>query len=214
MKKFLVIQTAFIGDVVLATGILEKLHLFYPDAEIDLLVRKGNEGLFSNHPFLYKLLIWDKKKNKYKNLFEIIKEIRQRKYDVVINVQRFAATGFLTVFSGARSTVGFDKNPWSFLFTKKIKHRISNDKNIVHEIERNNDLIAHLTDEKPERPKLHPSQEDYEKVKQYQQQPYICIAPASVWFTKQYPKEKWMEFIDALPEDFQVYLIGAKDDIG
>jgi len=73
MKKFLVIQTAFIGDVVLATGILEKLHLFYPDAEIDLLVRKGNEGLFSNHPFLYKLLIWDKKKNKYKNLFEILK---------------------------------------------------------------------------------------------------------------------------------------------
>ena len=213
MKKFLVIQTAFIGDVVLATGILEKLHLFYPDAEIDLLVRKGNEGLFSNHPSLHKLLIWDKKKNKYKNLFEIIKEIRQRKYDVVINVQRFAATGFLTVFSGARSTVGFDKNPWSFLFTKKIKHRISNDKNIVHEIERNNDLIAHLTDEKPERPKLYPSQEDYEKVKQYQQQPYICIAPASVWFTKQYPKEKWMEFIDALPEDLQVYLIGAKDDI-
>jgi len=44
MKKFLVIQTAFIGDVVLATGILEKLHHFYPDAEIDLLVRKGNEG--------------------------------------------------------------------------------------------------------------------------------------------------------------------------
>lgn len=213
MKKFLVIQTAFIGDVVLATGILEKLHHFYPDAEIDLLVRKGNEGLFTNHPFLYKLLIWDKKKNKYKNLFEVLKEIRQRKYDVVINVQRFAATGFLTVFSGACTTIGFDKNPWSFLFTKKIKHRISDDANIVHEIERNNDLIAELTDDKPERPKLYPSQEDFEKVKQYRQQPYICIAPASVWFTKQYPKEKWITFIDALSKDLQVYLIGAKDDI-
>src|SRR6476661_2129737 len=213
MKKFLVIQTAFIGDVVLATGILEKLHHFYPEAEIDLLVRKGNEGLFTNHPFLYKLLIWDKKKNKYKNLFEVLKEIRQRKYDVVINVQRFAATGFLTVFSGACTTIGFDKNPWSFLFTKKIKHRISDDANIVHEIERNNDLIAELTDEKPERPKLYPSQEDFEKVKQYRQQPYICIAPASVWFTKQYPKEKWITFIDALSKDLQVYLIGAKDDI-
>jgi len=213
MKKFLVIQTAFIGDVVLATGILEKLHQFYPDAEIDLLVRKGNEGLFANHPFLHKLLIWDKKKNKYKNLFEILKEIRQRNYEYVINVQRFAATGFLTVFSGAHTTIGFDKNPWSFLFTKRIKHRISMGEKIVHEIERNNDLIAHITDGKPERPKLYPPQDEYEKVKPYQQQPYICIAPASVWFTKQYPKEKWTEFIDALPKELQVYLIGAKDDI-
>src|SRR4051812_45197839 len=144
MKKFLVIQTAFIGDVVLATGILEKLHHFFPDAEIDLLVRKGNEGLFVNQPFLHKLLIWDKKKNKYKNLFEILKEIRQRKYDYVINVQRFASTGFLTIFSEALTTIGFDKNPLSFLFTKKIKHRISNDENIVHEIERNNDLIESI----------------------------------------------------------------------
>src|SRR3954467_2757243 len=213
MKKFLVIQTAFIGDVVLATGILEKLHRFFPGAEIDLLIRKGNEALFVNHPFLHKLLIWDKKKNKYKNLFEILKEIRQRKYDFVINVQRFAATGFLTVFSGASVTIGFDKNPWSFLFTKKIKHRISNDVKIVHEIERNNDLIEHITDNKPEQPKLYPSQEDYEKVKQYQQSPYICIAPASVWFTKQYPKEKWIAFIDELPKDLKVYLIGAKEDI-
>lgn len=213
MKKFLVIQTAFIGDVVLATGILEKLHRFYPDAEIDLLVRKGNEGLFAHHPFLHKLLIWDKKKNKYKNLFQILKQIRRRRYDCVINVQRFAATGFLTVFSRAKTTIGFDKNPWSFLFTKKIKHRISTGENVVHEIERNNDLIAGLTDNKAERPVLYPSPQDFEKVKPYQQQAYICIAPASVWFTKQYPQEKWVSFIDTLPKDVQVYLIGAKDDM-
>lgn len=212
MKKFLVIQTAFIGDVVLATGITEKLHKFYPDAEIDFLVRKGNEGLFVNHPFLHRLLIWDKKKNKYRNLLWILKEVRHNNYDVVINVQRFASTGFITVLSGAQTTIGFDKNPWNFLFRKKIKHRTSNNAIIVHEIERNNDLIAHLTDDKPERPRLYPSSQDYDKVKQYQQQPYLCIAPTSVWFTKQYPKEKWVEFINLLPQDLQVYLIGAKSD--
>ena len=29
MQKFLVIQTAFTGDVVLATAMLEKLHFFF-----------------------------------------------------------------------------------------------------------------------------------------------------------------------------------------
>ena len=52
MKKILIIQTAFIGDVVLATAMIEKLHLYYPDVSIDFLVRKGNESLLNNNPFL------------------------------------------------------------------------------------------------------------------------------------------------------------------
>ena len=42
---------------------------------------------------------------------------------------------------------------------------------------------------------------------------YICIAPASVWFTKQFPKEKWIAFIDQLPSGIiSVYLLGAPSD--
>jgi heptosyltransferase-2 len=52
MQKILVIQTAFTGDTVLATAIVEKLHQFYSEAEIDFLLRKGNEGLLQGHPFL------------------------------------------------------------------------------------------------------------------------------------------------------------------
>ena len=33
MQKILVIQTAFIGDVVLATALVEKLHVHYPQAQ-------------------------------------------------------------------------------------------------------------------------------------------------------------------------------------
>jgi heptosyltransferase-2 len=40
MNKILVIQTAFIGDVILATGVIESLHAAYPSAQIDFLVRK------------------------------------------------------------------------------------------------------------------------------------------------------------------------------
>ena len=50
MPKFLIIQTAFTGDVVLATALIEKLHTYYPGQRIDVLVRKGNEGLLIHHP--------------------------------------------------------------------------------------------------------------------------------------------------------------------
>src|ERR1700735_3728507 len=95
VKKILVIQTAFIGDVVLATALIEKLHAFFPDACIDFLVRKGNETLLTGHPFLHEVLIWDKREHKLRNLYRLIRRIRQTKYDTVINVQRFAATGLL-----------------------------------------------------------------------------------------------------------------------
>lgn len=48
-------------------------------------------------------------------------KIRKHKYDKVINVQRFAATGLLTAFSGAVETIGFDKNPFSWLFSKEFR---------------------------------------------------------------------------------------------
>lgn len=61
--KILVIQTAFIGDVILATSLIESIHTKYPNAKIDFLLRKGNENLLQKHPFLNDVLIWDKKIN-------------------------------------------------------------------------------------------------------------------------------------------------------
>ncbi|MGZ6416782.1 MAG: glycosyltransferase family 9 protein, partial [Bacteroidia bacterium] len=82
--KFLIIQTAFIGDVILATAVVEKLHQHYPDAQIDFVLRKGNEGLLQNHPFIKTVFVWDKKQNKIKNLFAISRQVGNNKYDTVI----------------------------------------------------------------------------------------------------------------------------------
>ncbi|MDX5422106.1 MAG: glycosyltransferase family 9 protein, partial [Hymenobacteraceae bacterium] len=108
MKKILIIQTAFLGDVVLATALVEKLHDFYPEAQLDFLLRKGNEGLLKNHPLLHRVRIWNKQEGKYKSLLKLLGQIRSEQYDLVVNVQRFGATGILTALSGARETVGFD----------------------------------------------------------------------------------------------------------
>lgn len=220
MQKFLVIQTAFIGDVVLATALIEKLHAFFPDARIDFLVRKGNETLLTGHPFLHEVLVWDKREHKLRNLWRLIKKVRQTNYDTVINVQRFAATGLLTAFSGAGQTIGFDKNPLSRFFSKRIPHIVSAPAAPphpattapLHEIDRNQTLIAALTDEQPAKPRLYPSKADEEKVSSYKTKPYITVSPASVWFTKQYPKEKWSAFLEQVPAGYTVCLLGAPSD--
>ena len=193
----------------LATGLIEKLYQHFPEAQIDFMVRKGNETLLTNHPLLHEVLVWDKKNHKLKNLFSMLKRIRKTRYDKVINVQRFAATGILTAFSRAKEKIGFDKNPFSFLFSKKIKHVIAAGQ---HEIDRNHELIKFFTDDIPAKPRLYPTDTDYSFTKDFKKKPFVCIAPASVWFTKQFPQEKWVSFIDKLPADLQVFLIGAPSD--
>ena len=209
--KFLIIQTAFIGDVVIATAIVEKLKQFYPDSTIDFLLRKGNESLLDHHPHLRQVLVFDKKKNKYRNLLGMIKIIRAEKYDYVINAQRFLTTGIMTILSGAKHTIGYDKNPLSSLFSEKIVHVISTTEGGQNEAERKLALVEKLTDRSFVKPKLYPSSSDFEKVKREDE--YICVAPASVWFTKQFPTSKWIELINQLPDRYVICLIGSKEDI-
>ncbi len=211
MKKILVIQTAFIGDVVLATALVEKLHAYYPEASIDFLVRKGNESLLSNNPRLNEVLVWNKKEHKTRNLFKMLGLIRQNKYDLVVNVQRFFATGLLTAFSGAKQTIGFDKNPLSFLFSKKIKH-VFDLEHPKHEVERNNELIADITDNLFTRPVLYPSAADEKSIAPYAEIRFVTMTPSSVWFTKKYPAEKWIELISAFSPSYKIFLLGGKDN--
>ena len=210
MKKILVIQTAFIGDVVLATSLIENLHQQFPEVKIDILVRKGNESLFQSHPFLNQVLVWDKKNNKYQNWLGLLFKIRSRQYDVVLNAQRFAATGAWTAFSKAKIKIGFDKNPFSFLFTHAVVHQFS--EKGQHEIDRNHQLLSSLFMTKVAMPKLYPTASDELAVSSYQQLPYLCIAPASVWFTKQFSLEKWVDLINEVPFKGPIYLIGGPGD--
>jgi lipopolysaccharide heptosyltransferase II len=211
LKKILVIQTAFTGDVVLATPVIEKLHRVFPEAKIDFLLRKGNESLFKEHPFLNEVMVFDKKKDKLSNLWKLMWKVRGKKYDLIVNAHRFGSSGIVTAFSGAKERVGFDKNPMSAFFTRKVVHEIGTGK---HEVRRNLDLIEHYADNGSSRPKLYPTEGDRKLISYFKNVgKYICIAPSSVWFTKQWPPEKWAELIRIIPKQYRIYLLGGPDDI-
>jgi heptosyltransferase-2 len=222
----LLIQTAFIGDVILATALVEYLAQREPSAPLDVLVRRGNEGLLVGNPHVRQVLIWDKKTKKYPNLLRLLRQIRQAEYGRVVTLQRFASTGFLTAFSGATERVGFAENPFSRFFTRRVPHVIGDG---THEVARNLSLLTReewrvksfSTDflrnkeltTRGASPRLYPTPADEAAAAPYAAVgEYICLAPTSVWFTKQYPEEKWLELLAALPPAMPVYLLGGPPD--
>ncbi|MCO5260814.1 MAG: glycosyltransferase family 9 protein [Crocinitomicaceae bacterium] len=209
MKRILFIQTAFLGDVILATPSFSEVKRLFPDAEIDVVVKKGNESLLSNNPNLNTVFVFDKKAGKFKEILRLSKLLRARKYEIVFNFQRFGSSGILTLLSGAKKKYGFKKNPFSFAFTKTFEHVIGDG---THEVERNLQMLQEFGAQKMVRPELFPSEQQFLSVEQYKSKKYYCLAPASVWFTKQLPEHKWLELIKLFDKDSLVYLIGGPTD--
>ncbi|MFA6950861.1 MAG: glycosyltransferase family 9 protein [Lentimicrobiaceae bacterium] len=212
LSRILIIQTASLGDVILSTSLAETLHSEYPVAKIDYLIKAGYEDLFAGHPFIGEILTWNKSNRKYANLFKLALKVRHHKYDAVINIQRFASSGFISALSGAKFRSGFVKNPFAFTYTHKADHIILNKPGSPHEIYRNAKLIEPLTSIKALRPRLYPSVDDNMAVRKWQGKPYITISPASLYYTKQFPEYKWVELITNISSAFSVRLLGSKAD--
>jgi len=215
IERALVLQPAFIGDVILALPIAQKIREAYPDAEIHFLVRKGNESLLRNHPAVDKTWVWDKQKDKYKGLYRLTQELRKHRFTVAVNPHRFASTGLVMAALRADVKIGFDKNPLSRLYDLRLPHTLGHkgDAHYLHEVDRNGSLVDAITQPGRERPRLYPSAQDYAAVAPYvAQRPYLVLAPASVWFTKQWHEVKWRELLLQVPRHITVYLVGAPGD--
>jgi ADP-heptose:LPS heptosyltransferase len=220
--KILIIQTAFIGDVILATSLIEYLKKQLPGAHLDFFLRKGNQSIIETSPYINKVYIWDKSKNKTLSLISHIFEIRKEKYDYVINIQRFFNSGLLTALSGAKTKIGFQSNPLSFLFDKKITHLIPYkiENSHYHEVQRNILLVESMIpnfsmpNDKELKPKIYFTEEDQIAVNRIikNSSTYFVMAPASVWYTKQWHIDRWKELVSNLKGKGDIYLIGAPSD--
>ena len=191
------------------TPVATELHRLFPESSIDVLVKKGNESLLANHPAINTVHVFDKSNGKWRSMLRLIRQFRTQKYDLVINLHRFASSGIITGLSGGRKKYGFKKNPFSFSYSKSFPHTIGDG---THEVERNLLLIKEFGAETLVRPSLYPSTTDGDTIEQYKKEAYICLAPASVWFTKQLPTEKWIALINQLGPDQHFYLLGAPSD--
>lgn len=212
--KILLIQTAFPGDVILATALVADLAERFPTAELQVLVRKGCEDILADNPHVSEVYSWDKGQQRYRSLLSLGLQLRRQEYDRVYNLQRYASSGWLSWRTGAAFRCGFSSNPFSFSYHRRVAHRIPHphESGFLHEVQRNHLLLDDHV-QPVRRPEIYPSSDDRETARLVAgEEPFIVLAPASNWFTKQWPEESWAELIPRIPVELRILLVGGKAD--
>jgi ADP-heptose:LPS heptosyltransferase len=213
-KTILIIQTAFIGDTILASHFARAVKDLYPDSKIHFFLRKGNESVIQGLPTIEKTWVWDKQGGKTKNLMKLISELRKIDFDMVFNLHRHFNSGLIAAMMKSPFKAGFKQNPLSMFYTRKINHQIPDPRG-WHEVQRNLELIPDfkiVDNSKIYKPELPLMEKNFAKVSSFVNDNYFVIAPASVWFTKAWSEHKYRELTQELSKMGKVYFIGAPSD--
>lgn len=107
MKKILIIQNKRIGDVLISSVIANNYKAKYPDSEIHFMAYDFTHGVIINNPNIDKIItINDKELKKIKVLFQLIRQIKKEKYDIIFDPYSKTQSRLICKFSGALQTIG------------------------------------------------------------------------------------------------------------
>lgn len=218
-KKFLIIQTAFPGDVVLTLPLAQTLSRREPGASVHMLVTPRAADLLRNHPAVARILPFDKRgrDSGLAGLLGMASRIRKEGYGAAFIPHRSLRSALLAFLGRVPRRIGFDRSAGRLLLSQIVRYDPSS-----HEIERNLRLL-----ESPgagpvprEQPSLYPPEEDLRLVESalagwrfVPGTPLAAIAPGSVWATKRWLPERFEELSRRLIErGFSVILIGGRED--
>ncbi|MFZ1321353.1 MAG: lipopolysaccharide heptosyltransferase II [Ignavibacteria bacterium] len=217
VKKILIIQTAFLGDVILTIPLIQEIKKKYPDSIIDFLCIPSTSDLLKNNPAIRELIPYDKRNTGFRGLVEIIKKIRGESYDHLISPHRSFRSALISYFSKSGMTISFDKSAFSFLYDEKINYETG-----IHEIQRNLKLLSPLGIKVNNivRPELFINIQEKRKIDSIfyeyrirENEKILTIAPGTIWFTKRFPEEKFIKLCNLLTEiNSRIFIIGSKED--
>lgn len=214
--KILIIQTAFIGDLILTTGFIRRVKELYPNSEISILVNYGTESILSENPYVSEIIPFDKKKVK-KNLFyffSFLKDIRARKFEICFSPHFSHRSSIIAFYSGAEIRIGYKQAGFSFLLTQKKSRPLRG----MHEVQK---LFLLLNEENaPYKPEIFFSEKEiiriqHNMLEQKLNSNFIVMAPSSIWETKRMPEDKFRELVKMILEktNYTPVLIGSRNDI-
>ena len=131
-KNILVINLMHIGDLMLVTPVLRTLRANYPQARLTLLADKKLRDLVEFNEHIDECLLIDKKgtDDKLPAFLKFICRVREKKYDLVINLHRNERASALAAFSGAKRIVGYAKPGFSWFFDAVLPNK----KAVMHQI--------------------------------------------------------------------------------
>jgi heptosyltransferase-2 len=225
MKKIIVVQTAFLGDLLLSIPLLRQLKSFYPESEVTLVCKKGLGEIFARLKLCDKLVEVDKSNGD--NFKQNAQSLFKEKYDLLLCPHESPRSGMLAKKIHAKTKAGFS-NWWNFLvFNKRIKRNMGLPdalrqlsllgtlnaevaKGIENYLQNKSDYKIPDTQAMGLKRRIlsHP---DTPKINQkFRIIPRsIFVAPGSVWNTKRWTEEGFRELIQRLSKENPVVMIGS-----
>lgn len=110
-KKILILRLSSIGDILLTSPLLRVLRQRFSGAEIDFVVKNQFEPLIRHNPRLNHIYSYEPRTG-WHGLKEIKRAIRDREYDLVVDIHKNLRTVYLRHFSGAGLVVKSHKGLW------------------------------------------------------------------------------------------------------
>ena len=217
MEKILVIQTAFIGDSILTLPMLKKIKERNSGCLVDVLCTPVSKEIFESSPYVNRAISVDKR-GRQKSLWALYKfckeNLASQNYTHIYSVHRSMRTSLIVLFSNVRETYGFSNSSLKAVYKHIVKYDSSQ-----HEVKRNLALAGFSFEDDGWKilPEAEASEHTREKVKLFIEEnkldKFIVLAPASVWATKAYPKEYFIEIARYFSQkDYNVVLMGGEKD--
>jgi heptosyltransferase-2 len=210
----LLIHTAFLGDIVLASPVLAALRAELPDAEIFFLTTGGGVALLENNPWGVKPIPFHKRgaDSGWRGLLRKGRELKSLNPDLVFCLHRSLRSTILAKLCGGESW-GFREGAMSFLFD----HRVSR-QGFAYEAEKNLALVKAWSGQKEFSPfpRLGVSPADEAKSGELLAKAgrFVVLAPSSVWATKRWPGEKFGELALRIQKELglDTVIVGSEED--
>jgi heptosyltransferase-2 len=200
----LVIQTAFLGDVVLTTPLLSAVAADH--GPVDVVTTPLAAPLLETHPAVRKVIPYDKRGSDrgWIGLRTLARRLKAEQYERAYLPHRSLRTAALGLLARIPSRIGFSGR-WSFLYTEARPKPA-----LGHESDR---LLA-LADKAPGvyPPQLRPTAEDEQAAAAIMTGEFVALAPGSIWGSKRWPY--YGELARQLAEVAPVVVVGGPDDVG
>src|SRR5574338_600280 len=129
--RILVVRTSAIGDIVFASPIAGALKAAWPDAHIAWLAEPGLGPLVAPDPAVDEVLAWPKaewlrlwRERRFLALWRAVRrfrrELRERRFDIAIDLQGLMKSGLATWLSGAPRRIGLGSREGSHLLMTEV----------------------------------------------------------------------------------------------
>lgn len=218
VRRILILQSAFLGDVVLTLPLLQTAKVRFPEAEVDFLAIPAAGNVLETHPDIAELIIYDKRgRDRGTGSFlRLMRRLRRKRYDLALVPHRSIRSALLTAGAGIARRIGFDRSAGAFLFHQAIPYPAG-----VHEINRNLHLLAPFGIDPQLRvyPRLYFDEADDAALAGWRRandvgenEPLIAMAPGSVWATKRWLPEEFARLADRLADRHRIVLVGGPAD--